>query len=88
MGTLYIKYTWSIVNCATWCNIPAPSSCHSLVAFNLSSSFVGIAADIVNFEFERIEIYLHNNYILYIIATFTYLFPKSNDAAMSGMLDS
>ena len=35
MGTLYIKYTWSIGNCATWCNIPAPSSCCSLVAFNL-----------------------------------------------------
>ena len=29
-----IKYTWSIGNCATWCNIPAPSSCRSLVAFN------------------------------------------------------
>ena len=22
-------------NCATWCNIPVPSSCRSLVAFNL-----------------------------------------------------
>ena len=32
---VYIKYTWSIGNCATWCNIPAPSSCRSLVAFNL-----------------------------------------------------
>ena len=29
---VYIKYTWSIGNCATWCNIPAPSSCRS---FNL-----------------------------------------------------
>ena len=26
---VYIKYTWSIGNCATWCNIPAPSSCRS-----------------------------------------------------------
>ena len=26
------KYTWSIGNCATWFNIPAPSSCRSLVA--------------------------------------------------------
>ena len=24
MGALYIKYTWSIGNCASWCNIPAP----------------------------------------------------------------
>ena len=32
---VYIKYTWSIGNCAPWCNIPAPSSCRSLVAFNL-----------------------------------------------------
>ena len=32
---VYIKYAWSIGNCATWCNIPAPSSCRSLVAFNL-----------------------------------------------------
>ena len=24
MGTLYIIYTRSIGNCATWCNIPAP----------------------------------------------------------------
>ena len=32
---VYIKYTWSIGNCATWCYIPAPSSCRSLVAFNL-----------------------------------------------------
>ena len=32
---VYIKYTWSIGNCATWCNIPAPSSCCSLMAFNL-----------------------------------------------------
>ena len=24
MGVLYIKYTWSIGNCASWCNIPAP----------------------------------------------------------------
>ena len=29
------KYTWSIGNCAIWCNIPAPSSCCSLVAFKL-----------------------------------------------------
>ena len=36
MGALYIKYTWSIGNCAIWCNIPAPSSCRSLVAFNLN----------------------------------------------------
>ena len=28
-----IKYTWSIGNSATWCNIPAPLSCRSLVAF-------------------------------------------------------
>ena len=21
---VYIKYTWSIGNCATWCNIPTP----------------------------------------------------------------
>ena len=27
---LFIKYTWSIGNSATWCNIPAPSSCCSL----------------------------------------------------------
>ena len=33
MGALYIKYIWSFGNCATWCNIPAPSSCRSLVAF-------------------------------------------------------
>ena len=33
---VYIKYTWFIGNCAIWCNIPAPSSCRSLVAFNLS----------------------------------------------------
>ena len=26
---LVYKYTWSIENCATWCNIPAPSSCCS-----------------------------------------------------------
>ena len=26
---VYIKYTWSIGNCATWCNIPAASSCRS-----------------------------------------------------------
>ena len=32
-GHLVYKYTWSIGNCATWCNIPAPSSCHSFVAF-------------------------------------------------------
>ena len=32
---VYIKYTWSIENCATWCYIPAPSSCRSLLAFNL-----------------------------------------------------
>ena len=32
---VYVKYTWSIGNCATWCNIPAPSSCRSLAAFNL-----------------------------------------------------
>ena len=32
---IYIKYTWSIGNCATWCNILALSSCCSLVAFNL-----------------------------------------------------
>ena len=30
MGALY---TWSIGNCATWCNIPASLSCHLLVAF-------------------------------------------------------
>ena len=35
MDALYIKYTWSIGNCATWCTIPAPSSCRSLVAFNV-----------------------------------------------------
>ena len=35
MGALYIyKDTWSIGNCATWCNIPAPLPCCSLVAFN------------------------------------------------------
>ena len=33
MGALHIKYTWSIGNCATWCNIPAPLSYRSLVAF-------------------------------------------------------
>ena len=32
---VYIKYTWCIGNCATWCYIPAPSSCRSLLAFNL-----------------------------------------------------
>ena len=36
MGALYIKYTWSIGNCATWCNITSPLSCCSLVAFNLN----------------------------------------------------
>ena len=35
---VYIKYTWSIRNCATCCNIPALLSCRSLVAFNLKSS--------------------------------------------------
>ena len=30
---VYIKYTWSI-----GCNIPVPSSCHSLVAFNLKKA--------------------------------------------------
>ena len=30
MGALY---TWSIGNCATWCNIPASLSCRLLVAF-------------------------------------------------------
>ena len=33
MGILYIQYTRSIENSATWCNIPAPLSCRSLVAF-------------------------------------------------------
>ena len=33
MGILYVKYTWSIGNCAAWCNIHAPSSCCSLVSF-------------------------------------------------------
>ena len=32
---VYIKYTWSIGNCGTWCYIRAPSSCRSLLAFNL-----------------------------------------------------
>ena len=32
-GRLVYKSTWSIGNCSTWCNIPAPSSCRSLVAF-------------------------------------------------------
>ena len=37
-GHLVYKYTWSIGNCATWNNIiPAPSSCHSLVAFKLAT---------------------------------------------------
>ena len=41
MGTLYIyiKYTWSIGSCATWCNIPAPSSWCSLVAFKRLNTF-------------------------------------------------
>ena len=41
-GRLVYKYTWSIGNCATWCNIPAPSSCRSLEAFkplHLGSGF-------------------------------------------------
>ena len=29
---VYLKHTWSIGNCATWCSILAPSSCRS---FNL-----------------------------------------------------
>ena len=33
-GHLVYKYTWSIKNCAIWCNIPVPSSNHSLEAFN------------------------------------------------------
>ena len=32
-GHLVYKHTWSIGNCATCCNIPAPSSCRSLAAF-------------------------------------------------------
>ena len=32
-GHLVYKYTWSIGNCATWCHIPVPSSCRSLVSF-------------------------------------------------------
>ena len=32
----YVKYTWSIGKCVTMCSIPAPSSCRSLVAFNLN----------------------------------------------------
>ena len=44
---VYVKYTWSIGNCATWCNIPAPSSCRSLVAFNLAFSQV---TPVVNFK--------------------------------------
>ena len=32
-GRLVYKYTWSIGDCATWCNIPAPLFCCSLVAF-------------------------------------------------------
>ena len=35
MGALYIKYTWSIGCCATWCIMPVPLSCHSLVTFKL-----------------------------------------------------
>ena len=33
---LVYKYTWFIGCCAsaTWCNMPVPSSCRSLVAFN------------------------------------------------------
>ena len=37
---IYIKYTWSIGNCATWCNIPAPSSCCSLLAFNKNATYL------------------------------------------------
>ena len=40
---VYIKYTWSIGNCATWCNIPAPSSCRSLTLQLLLLSFVKVA---------------------------------------------
>ena len=32
-GCLVYKYTWSIGNCATLCNIPVPLACCSLVAF-------------------------------------------------------
>ena len=33
-GCLVYKYASSIGNCTTWCNIPAPSSCRSLVPSN------------------------------------------------------
>ena len=39
-GHLVYKYTRSIGNCATWCNIPVPLSCRSLMALNLSSFIV------------------------------------------------
>ena len=32
-GHIVYKDTWSIGCCATWCNMPVPSSCRSLVAF-------------------------------------------------------
>ena len=32
-GHLVYKYTWSLGDCVTPCNIPAPLSCSSLVAF-------------------------------------------------------
>ena len=38
---VYNKYTWSIGNCATWCNIPTPLSCLSLVAFKPSALLLG-----------------------------------------------
>ena len=38
-GHLVYKYTWSVGCCATWCNMPVPPSCHSLVAFKPSSLY-------------------------------------------------
>ena len=32
-GCLVYKYTWSIGCCATWCNMPVPLPCCSLVDF-------------------------------------------------------
>ena len=32
-GCLVYKYTWSLGCCATWCSMPVPLPCHSLVAF-------------------------------------------------------
>ena len=39
-GHLVYKYTWFMGNCATWCNIPAPSSCCSLVIFKPLTLFI------------------------------------------------